>query len=390
MRYSFLSPQQIEFGWGRRSELPGWLTGWGQRLGVVVGSRSLHAAGTLTPLFAALQQAGWDLLIELAPPREPLVEDIDHLTATWQAAGFGRPGDVVLAIGGGSAIDLGKAVAAMVTNAQGRSVREFLEGVGTGAQLTLPPVPMVALPTTAGTGSEATKNAVISHREPPFKKSLRSDAMIPRLVVVDPELCVTVPPQTTAYTGMDALTQLIESHVSKRATPMTQALCTSGLAAGFPMLARAVRDGTDRPAREQLSYAALLSGMALANSGLGLAHGVAAALGVIADVPHGLACALLLPTAMRFNLSSRPDDFAHLGELMTARSWPTAAAAAAAGLDAIEQLCADVGIPRRLRDVGVRREQIDELVPASRGNSLSGNPRDVSPEELSDLLHALW
>src|SRR6185312_12563156 len=153
--------------------------------------------------------------------------------------------------------------------------------------------------TTGGTGSEATKNAVISNYEPSYKKSLRSNLMIPAVVLVDPELSVSVSAATTTWTGMDAITQLIESYVCRFARPIPQALCVDGLRRAWTALPRVVRDGHDREAREAMSQAALLSGLALANSGLGLAHGVAAALGSVARVTHGLACAVMLPVAMR-------------------------------------------------------------------------------------------
>src|SRR5262249_50269566 len=148
---------------------------------------------------------------------------------------------------------------------------------------------------------EATKNAVISSIEPPFKKSLRSDLMVPRVVLVDPELSVSVPPAVTAQTGIDAITQLIESYISRRATPIPRAMAVQGLQLALPAIGEAFENGNSRPSREAMSHAALLSGMALANSGLGMAHGVAAALGVHCNVPHGLACAVMLPVALRVN-----------------------------------------------------------------------------------------
>ena len=178
---------------------------------------------------------------------EPEVSDVDRLTREL-CAHDPRDGDFVLALGGGSAIDLGKAVAAMATNRQSESVADYLEGVGRGLAITQPPLPVLAMPTTAGTGSEATKNAVISSYDPPFKKSLRSEQMVPRAVLVDPELSVSVPPQTTAYTGMDAITQLIESYISCRAKPMPRALALAGLQVALPAIEEVVRDGRSRPA----------------------------------------------------------------------------------------------------------------------------------------------
>ncbi len=269
---------------------------------MICGSKSLAAAG-LSRKIADLLHANGVESVELATiSHEPEVGDVDQLAGQLRSRSAAA-GDLVIGVGGGSAIDLAKAVAALATNTAGTSVRDFLEGVGAGLKITETPLPMIAVPTTAGTGSEATKNAVISCYDPPFKKSLRSDQMVPRVVLVDPELTVTLPPGATAHTGMDAITQLIESYISRRAKPVPRALAVDGLRLALPSIEEAVEHGTSRPAREAMAQAALLSGLALANSGLGMAHGVAAALGVHLRVPHGLACAVMLPVALAVNAS---------------------------------------------------------------------------------------
>lgn len=393
--YSFLAPRQIVFGWGRRAELGTLAAGIGRRVLLVSGSRTLESSGAIDQLVGILHAAGPDVLGFPVDSREPEVRDVNQLTGAFRALNPTEH-DVVVAIGGGSTIDLAKAAAALATNRHGDSVQDFLEGVGQGLQITHPPLRMIAVPTTAGTGAEATKNAVISSDSSgesvamrPYKKSLRSDQMVPQLVVVDPELTVSVPPTTTAYTGMDAITQLIESLISRRAAPIPQALCLQGLKLAIPALPVAVADGTQRQPREAMSHAALLSGMALANSGLGLAHGVAAALGVTCQIPHGLACAVMLPSALRMNQEVSQTQLAQLEHLFDP-SLTDAANAASRFIERIENLCRTVGIPSRLRDIGVRRDQIAVLVPGSRGNSMSGNPRDVSDGELRQLLEQLW
>jgi alcohol dehydrogenase class IV len=281
---------------------------------------------------------------------------------------------------------------------QSTTVKDYLEGVGKGLKIVNRPLPLVAMPATSGTGSEATKNAVISCTDPPAKKSLRSDLMVPRVVLLDPELSVSVPPQTTAHTGMDAITQLIESYVSRRARPIPRALALHGLELAAARRGRApaaiveaVEDGGSRPAREAMAQAALASGMALANSGLGLAHGVAPALGVHCGVPHGLACAVMLPAAMRVNREVRKAELARLGALLTGTaSWATEDAAAEAAVEHVEDLCRQVGIPASLGEIGVRPEQIPALVASSRGSSMSGNPRQLSDEELRRLLEGMF
>ena len=292
----------------------------------------------------------------------------------------------MLAIGGGSAIDLGKALAALATNTEGQSVRDYLEGVGRGLKLTARPLPVIALPTTAGTGSEATKNAVISVESPSVKKSLRSDDLIPKVVVIDPELAVGLPATTTAHTGMDAITQLIESYISKRARPIPQALATQGLRLALPAIVEAVENGRSRPAREAMAHAALLSGMALANSGLGLAHGVAAALGVHCNVSHGLACAVMLPTALRVNRTVAESQLAELATAAGLTDSKSVAIAADALLSRVDSIGQQIGIPQRLSELGVGAEQIPALVRDSRGNSMDGNPRTLSDDELAHIL----
>jgi alcohol dehydrogenase class IV len=381
--YDLLVPRQIVFGWGRRRELGALVQTAGRRALVVWGSRTLasHAlGGELRDCLAASVE-----VVEAATiTREPEVEDVDRLVGELRERGAAA-GDVLVAIGGGSAIDLAKAAAALVPQSGGGSVRDYLEGVGRGLSLIERPLPMVAVPTTAGTGSEATKNAVISSFDPPFKKSLRSNQMLPAAVLVDPELTTTAPRSVTLHSGMDAITQLIESYISCRARPIPQALSRAGLRVAVPALRMLAQEPDDRAAREAMAHAALLSGIALANSGLGVAHGVAAALGVVARVPHGLACAVVLPVALRVNRAHAEVQYAELAaELgLDARS---PAAAADAFVRHIQELCAAVGIPRRLSALAVRREQLAELARLSRGNSLDGNPRKLADAELLEIL----
>lgn len=395
MNYTFLAPRQIVFGWGKRSELAALVSPLGRRVFLVSGSRTLERAGVIDRLVADLNSAGLEVLGFPVESREPEVRDVDDLTSSFRTLNPATS-DVVVAIGGGSTIDLAKAAAALATNCQAESVIDYLEGVGRGLQITTVPLPFVAIPTTAGTGAEATKNAVISSDSTdsaslvaPFKKSLRSDSMIPRLVLVDPELTVSVPATTTAYTGMDAITQLIESYISRRSAPIPQALCRQGLQLAVPALSAAVTDGSLRQPREAMSHAALLSGMALANSGLGLAHGVAAALGVTCRVPHGLACAVMLPTALRVNRSVSESRLAELERLFDASKGQDSLAADAF-IERIEQICLSIEIPSRLRDLGVQQQQLPSLVAGSRGNSMSGNPCDIPDNELLAILERLW
>jgi alcohol dehydrogenase class IV len=388
LRFEFLTPARVVFGWGRRSEVGQLSRSLGKRAFIVSGSRSLERSGAVAQIGALLHEAGLTVVPLATIAHEPLVADVDgavdRLLESDPCAG-----DLVVAVGGGSAIDLAKAVAALATNRHGHGVADFLEGVGKGLKIEVPPLPVLAMPTTAGTGSEATKNAVISSTDPPFKKSLRSELMVPRIVLIDPEMTVSLPPDVTAHTGMDALTQLIESYLSRRAQPIPRALAQSGLRFALRSIETAVANGSNREAREGMAYAAFLSGIALANSGLGLAHGVATALGIHCRVPHGLACAVMLPAALRINREVRRKEIARLWSLVNDQSLVDEDEAADRFIARIDDLARRIGVPARLSQIGVVPDQIPALVKGSRGNSMDGNPRDVSDEELSVLLEKM-
>lgn len=385
--YDFLAPARLVFGWGRWRELGPLAAQLGQRAFLINGSKTLAASGVLEEVRALLRQHGVEVIDVANVSQEPTVTDVDQAAGRLRKHRV-RAGDFVLGIGGGSALDMAKALAALATNTAGATVQDYLEGVGCGLTLDNPPLPIIAMPTTAGTGSEATKNAVISCRSPSVKKSLRGDGMLPRVVIVDPEWTVSVPPAITAHTGMDAITQLIESYISKKAKPIPQALAIPGLRLALSAIVEAVENGGSRPAREAMAHAALLSGMALANSGLGMAHGVAAALGVHNGVSHGLACATLLPIALEVNRTVCEQQLAELARFAGLAAEVPNSVAADALISRIGELCNRIGVPRRLSGLGVRREQIADLVRDSRGNSMDGNPRKLTDEELGQILGA--
>ena len=272
--------------------------------------------------------------------------------------------DLVIAFGGGSAIDAGKAIAALLTN--GGELSDYLEVIGKGQPLRHPSVPFIAVPTTAGTGSEVTRNAVLASPEHQVKVSLRSPLMLPRLAVVDPELTLELPPAVTASTGLDALTQLIEPYVSIRANPLTDGFCLEGLRRVSRSLRRAYHSGRDIAAREDMSLASLLGGLALANAGLGVVHGFAAPMGGMFDAPHGAICAALLPHGMAINIRAcraRAPD----GE--TLRRYETVArlltgepdAVAEEGIEWVRQLCQELQIPP-LSSYGIQERDVPTLV----------------------------
>ncbi|MGQ0633751.1 MAG: iron-containing alcohol dehydrogenase [Planctomycetaceae bacterium] len=394
----FVAPSRIVFGWGRRREAGNLARTLGRRAFVVCGSRTLESNGNLGQLIHSLRESGVEPIRLATISHEPLVGDVDAAVARLREAHAGA-GDLLLAIGGGSSIDLAKAAGALATNREGESVVDYLEGVGRGLKLVNPPLPVLAMPTTGGTGSEATKNAVISSHYPPFKKSLRSELMVPRIALVDPELAVSVPPHITAWTGMDAITQAIESGMCRRSTFYTQEIARRSLVLGGQSVVMAYQNGSSQWAREAMAEAALLSGIALANSGLGMAHGVAAALGVHCQVPHGLACAVMLPVAVRVNIEV-PEaqqrlyglSFGFANQELMERLLPEGRSEFVidemirAAQEKIDSLLERLHIPRRLSEIGVRREQIPDIVRDSRGNSMSGNPRELSDDELTRIL----
>jgi alcohol dehydrogenase class IV len=297
--------------------------------------------------------------------------------------------DLIIALGGGSAIDAGKAIAALLAN--GGDPLDYLEVVGQAKPLTRPSAPFIAIPTTAGTGSEVTRNAVLASPEHRVKASLRSPHMLPALAVVDPELTLDLPPALTASTGLDALTQLIEPYVSNRANPMTDLYCVEGLRLAASALRLAWRDGHDLAARTDMSFASLLGGLALANAGLGAVHGFAAPLGGMFDAPHGALCAALLPHAMRVNIAAlhaSPSHsesllrFAAVARILTDR----ADATPEDGTDWVATLCRDLEI-QPLSAYGVRSADVPALAgKAARASSMKANPIVLTRGQLEELL----
>ncbi|QDT55397.1 NAD-dependent methanol dehydrogenase [Caulifigura coniformis] len=381
-------PAKVVFGWGKRSTIGEVAASLGRRAWIVAGSRTLEAAGVPQEMEKRLAEKGIETRRVTCASREPETSDVDEAVAAIRPQL--KDGDCLIAVGGGSTIDLAKAVAGLVTQRETAPVRDYLEGVGRGLKLVEAPLPLIAVPTTSGTGTEATKNAVISSYDPLFKKSLRDERLVPSAVLIDPELTVSNSPEVTAHSGMDAITQLIESYVTKKATRLTKALCREGLRAAIPAIEVAYKEPTNRAAREAMSYAAWLSGVTLANSGLGMAHGVAAALGVHCKAPHGLACAVMLVPSMKANLQLCYRDFAQIGELIAGGAVGSDEMDADLAIVNLEMLATSLGIPKRLRELGVREDQLAPLVAASRGNSMSGNPRDLSDNELLEVLTTIW
>ncbi|HPU06882.1 MAG TPA: iron-containing alcohol dehydrogenase [Thermogutta sp.] len=386
--FDLIVPRKIIFGWGRRTALREELPRLGKRVLVISGSRTLEKAGLFDELQQLVMEGGLDWQIVARIHSEPTVTDVDEVSNAVRALGV-RQGDIVLAVGGGSAIDLAKAVAAMVTQDPGASIRDYLENIGRNLKLIQPALPVVAVPTTAGTGAEATRNAVICSHDPPVKKSLRDDRIMPYLAVVDPELTVSNSRAITAAAGMDAITQLIESYVSVRRRPIPQILAPQALRIAFQCLPNAFTNPMDRTAREGMAFAALISGICLANSGLGMAHGVAAALGALGEVPHGIACAVMLPVALQVNRSVCPSELAYLARIAFDQKFANDEEAIDYLISEVRNLQAKLEIPDRLSKLGIHRELIPAIVNESRGSSMSGNPKQLKDDELMEVLEQI-
>ena len=392
--YDLVTPPAIRFGPGRVAEVAAVASGLGRTAWLIGGRRSLLASGLLARLQADLAGVGMAARLVATSRGEPTVDDVAAAVAALPREG--REGAVVIAVGGGSTLDLAKAVAALATNLPpdttdfDAAVVDRLEGVGRNLPIDVPPLPVVAVPTTAGTGAEATRNAVVSCPRRGFKKSMRSPLLVPRAVIVDPLLTLSCDRETTVASGLDAITQLVESFVCRFARPVPRALTLDALPRALAALPVAVATPDDLPARAAMAHAALLSGIALTNSGLGMAHGVAAALGIECGTPHGLACATLLPVAVRVNLAAAERDFAILERTLAADAAPLDREAAAAFAARIASLCTDLGVPGRLRDLGLARDRIGWLAEHSGGASMRGNPVALDPASLLPILEAAY
>jgi alcohol dehydrogenase class IV len=362
------------------SEAGAIVAGMGRKVLVVTG-RTLHRADLLV---RRLAEAGLEVTTHPVNS-EPTLEMVRDAVGVARDAGV----NVVVGLGGGSALDTAKAVAMLMAN--GGDPMDYLEVIGRGKPIRARSAPVVAIPTTAGTGSEVTRNAVISATEYGVKASLRSPGMIPRAAIVDPLLTLRMPPAITAVTGLDALTQCIEPFVSNRANPMTDALCREGMMRASRSLIRAFRQGSDAEARADLSLASLFGGLALTNAGLGAVHGFAGAIGGRYAAPHGSVCARLLAPVFEMNvraLSRREPGNPALMRFHEVASILTGDPSARAedGAAWIRNLCRQIDVPP-LSAFGMKADDIPDIVfQAEQSSSMKGNPIAFKREEAEKIL----
>jgi alcohol dehydrogenase class IV len=385
MNFEFSTATKIIFGTGSISKV-------GLRAGEM-GRRALVAFGVPGGMMSDFSNSLMNTGLEVVPIP---VDDEPGTGKVMEGVVIARKEkcDVVIGIGGGSAIDTAKAIAVLLTNPG--DLYDYLEVIGRGQPIREASAPLISIPTTAGTGAEVTSNAVLSAEVPEsrgrkIKVSLRSPLMVSRLAIIDPELTLGLPPQITASTGLDALVQLIEPFVSNRANPLTDALCRDGLIRAARSLREVYDNGENLTAREDMALASLFSGLALANAKLGAVHGFAAPIGGRFSAPHGAICARLLPLVMQMNFSalqtrqpSSPvlERYTEIAQILTGNPKETIEG----GLQWIRGLVEDLHVPP-LRVYGLSEEDIPELVDeAARASSMQGNPIKLTEAELGDIL----
>lgn len=380
IQFDFATAQRLVFGAGVLKQSGKIAAEFGRRVFVVTGGNAERAE----PLLALLQQAGCKTEV-FSLAGEPTIEQVQ--CALKQSRKFGS--EAIIGFGGGSVIDTGKAIAALMTNHG--EIMDYLEIIGKGKPIIQTPLPFIAIPTTAGTGAEVTRNAVLSAPEHGLKVSLRGVLMLPRVALVDPELTYDLPPSLTASTGLDALTQLIEAYVSPQANLLTDMFCREGLQRASRSLRRAYDSARDPEAREDMALASLYGGLALANAKLGAVHGLASPIGGMYAAPHGAVCARLLPVVVHVNvrtLKARgvPSEalrrYDEIAQLLTGY----ANASAPDSVVWLGGLCREFQIPP-LAEYGLVESDYDQIAnKASRSSSMQGNPVVLNAPLLREVL----
>lgn len=378
--FEFATASRVIFGAGKLNELGKLLEGNANHVLLVRGGSS-----DAIPRVREILSSSGIPFTEFTVHGEPTVDVVREGMKTADDC------DTIIGLGGGSVIDTGKAIAALSTNPG--DIFDYLEVIGNGQPLVNTPLPYIAIPTTAGTGAEVTRNAVLESREQSVKVSLRSPRMLPRVALVDPELTYNLPPEVTASSGLDALTQLIEPFVSVKANPLTDAICREGMVHAARSLRRAYENGADKEARQGMSLASLFGGLALANAGLGAAHGFAGPLGGMLHAPHGVLCARFLPLVMKANIEAmqlrHPEHpalarYTEIARILTGEKDATAE-------DSVEwtrELVNALKIPR-LSAYGMRPEDFalrEVIQKTQNASSFKGNPIVLDAKELTEIL----
>jgi alcohol dehydrogenase class IV len=378
MRFEFATAVRTIFGEGTMQEVAPAASSLGKKCLVITG-KGIDRSGALLEQLGSRGISTVTYQVTDEPTTQTVLEGAAH--------GRSEQCDMVIGFGGGSVIDTGKAISALLTNPG--DLFDYLEVIGKGRSIALSPAPYIAVPTTAGTGSEVTKNAVIISEMHGVKVSMRSPLMLPLLVVVDPELTYSLPPAVTVSTGLDAFTQLMESYVTKGANPITDGICKEGLARAARSIRTVCRDGGNKAARADMALASMLSGLTLANAGLGAVHGFAAAIGGEFHAPHGLVCACLLPYVVEINvraLQKRAPGSPALVRFDEIANIITGKAEAEEAISWIQGLCTELKVPP-LSGIGITKTNFPGIVAkAIRASSMKGNPIELTEDELTEIL----
>lgn len=371
-KFKLDQPARVLFGCGARKHLSGVIK-HDDVVALVCGSRTLISNGVVEEIKSRLSCDTLDIIP--LPSCEPTLTTVNALTTRLKSCNYSK----VIGLGGGSTLDSVKASSIVASQPNSSDVLDYLEGIGRGFELAPLGPKTILLPTTAGTGSEATKNAVIFSPQHQVKKSIRSSLLLPSLAIIDPELHASCNANITTQSGMDAITQCFESFISIRATEYTRTLAIEGFRLGIDNIDRAVQSPKDMDARTALAHSAFNSGVSLANSGLGVAHGLSAAFGAAANLTHGASCAILLPFAATLNQEYCRDSYCRLATAIGLRTADQLTAH-------IRELCGRLAIPTTLDEIGLTAEMLPDVVERSYGNSMSGNPFRPEPGALVDEL----
>ena len=367
--FTLMAPRRCLFGWGRLADLGAEAAALGRHALLATGRTAARKSGMLDRALKALSGEGVEVTLFERVERDPSLDTVTEGTELVRQSGC----DVVIGLGGGSAMDAAKAMA--ITAPQPEPIEHYFAGEPFHKN----GVPFIAVPTTSGTGAEATNNSVLTDQACGIKKSLRGPEMVPDAALVDPELTVSAPPDLTAHSGMDALCQAMECYVTTSAQPYSDALSLRAMSAIYRALPSAVADGGNRTAREQMALGSHLTGLAFANAGLGAVHGLAHPIGHDYHVPHGLVCAVLLRPVLEFNLPACREKFDRMAEALGVSSGDAVP-------DAIGELLDRVGVAAHFREFGVPESAIPKILSLCRSGSMASNPRPASDDDLTRII----
>ncbi|MBC7320370.1 iron-containing alcohol dehydrogenase [bacterium] len=379
--YEFVTSSKIIFGRGAFERLAEEVRDIGKKALIVTGKRFLKESGLKDRLeeILALNKIEWTYFDGI--PSDPEVGLVDEGRLLARENGC----DFVIGIGGGSSIDVAKAIAVLFDKPL--KTIDYINGAKIGKK----GIPCIAIPTTSGTGSEVTKNSVLTDPERRAKRSLRENVVLPDLAIVDPVLTLTLPPNLTVWTGLDALVQAIEAYVSKGSNPLTDPIALQASVLILKNITKAVEDGSNLDAREAMSIGSLMAGIALANARLGAVHGLAHPLGINYNIHHGLICGILLPAVIRFNMPIVEAKYASIYRAIEPSSQQLSDRECALRLlETVENLLDFLKIPRRLKEFGVKEEDLESIAIQSQSSeSLRANPRVATPEDLVAIMKSI-